>query len=391
MTGAAGSAWPDRHGGTGAVLFGAIAGVGMTGAALGVVGRAAAARAADGLGLLAVVLLGGLLARMVADGVPALAWLHWLTPFGLIGRTAPYAGDRVPPLVVLVAAWRSLAVRRGPRSAGTDVGSGRCATGRCAGPEPAARLAAGLAGHRARRPTRGWGTGRGAYFLLIGLLATAMIDFLRDNPASPSWRRPGSPSWQRSRATSPRCSRCSRSRSAPSLRPVAAAAADEAAGRLPRCCLCRSRGRWAATRREQSPSGCVVLACVAGLATWAGSAWVGRRLGLWGEARCADPVASSPSRCLGLGARPALALGWVPQARLALGGPAGGRRLSPAGLRRLLALAGVGPGCRRSPTAPRAGRADGRRGAAGHGGSPGAHLGRRRRADRRPSRERYEM
>ena len=41
----------------------------------------------------------------------------------------------------------------------------------------------GLAVHRARRPLAGWAAGAMAYFLLIGMLATTMTDFLRDNPA----------------------------------------------------------------------------------------------------------------------------------------------------------------------------------------------------------------
>jgi ABC-2 type transport system permease protein len=51
---------------------------------------------------LTVVLLGvGLLLRMLADGVPQLAWTAWATPFGLTARTAPFAENRVAPLLVL--------------------------------------------------------------------------------------------------------------------------------------------------------------------------------------------------------------------------------------------------------------------------------------------------
>ena len=38
---------------------------------------------------------------MLADGVPQLAWLAWTTPFGLTARAAPYADNRVAPLLVL--------------------------------------------------------------------------------------------------------------------------------------------------------------------------------------------------------------------------------------------------------------------------------------------------
>ena len=87
----------------GAVVFAAaLAGVGMTGAALGVLAAQLLPERRAASGLAITVLLGGLLVRMVADGVEALAWLHWLTPFGLIGRAAPFAGNRVLPLIVLV-------------------------------------------------------------------------------------------------------------------------------------------------------------------------------------------------------------------------------------------------------------------------------------------------
>jgi polyether ionophore transport system permease protein len=36
----------------------------------------------------------GLLARMVGDGVPVLAWLRWLSPFGLLELSRPCAGNR---------------------------------------------------------------------------------------------------------------------------------------------------------------------------------------------------------------------------------------------------------------------------------------------------------
>ena len=75
-------------------------------------------------GLSAGLLLVGLLVRMVADGIEWLGWTAWLTPFGLLSLSAPYAGDRSAPLGVLagmavvvgVVAWM-LAGRR-------DVGSG---------------------------------------------------------------------------------------------------------------------------------------------------------------------------------------------------------------------------------------------------------------------------
>ncbi|MER6593103.1 hypothetical protein ABT214_14870, partial [Micromonospora purpureochromogenes] len=51
----------------------------------------------------------GLLARMVGDGVPALAWLRWLPPYGPLALTRPYRDDRWAPLLVLALAAAVLA------------------------------------------------------------------------------------------------------------------------------------------------------------------------------------------------------------------------------------------------------------------------------------------
>ena len=138
-------------------------------------------RAASGLAT--ALLLAGLLARMVADGVPALAWLQWGTPFGLIGRIAPFAENRILPLVVLAGLVAAAGVLAVALAAGRDVGSGRVRGGeRRHTPSRLLRSLPGLALHRTRRATLTWGLGLSAYFLLIGLLATAMLDFLRANP-----------------------------------------------------------------------------------------------------------------------------------------------------------------------------------------------------------------
>jgi hypothetical protein len=89
----------------GALVFGAgIGGTGMLGAALGALTAQLLAERRAASGTAVSVLLAGLLLRMVADGQPALGWLHWLSPFGLIARSAPFAGDRVLPLAVLAVA-----------------------------------------------------------------------------------------------------------------------------------------------------------------------------------------------------------------------------------------------------------------------------------------------
>jgi ABC-2 type transport system permease protein len=177
----------------------------------------------------------------------------------------------------------------------------------------------GLALHRTRRPTLTWSAGVAAYFLLIGLLATAMLDFLRDNPLFAEFAaRAG---FVQLSSVEGYVASIFALLAVPigafAAARIAAAAHDEAAGRLT---LLYSqpvaRARWAAIEAGTVALGCVVLAAVAGLATWAGAAWVGAGLApgdaLWGA------ISVVPVALLCLGAALA-ALGWAPQSVLALG------------------------------------------------------------------------
>ncbi len=306
---------------TGAVLFAAaIAGLGMTGAALGVLAAQLLPERRAASGLATAVLLGGLLTRMVADGVPALAWLHWLTPFGLVGRTAPFAADRVLPLAVLAGLVAVVAVVAVALATGRDVGTGRL-PGRERGRTPSRLLGslAGLAVHRTRRPTLTWGVGLAAYFLLIGLLATAMVDFLRENPLFARLAEQAGIVELGSVAgyVASLFSLLAVPVGAFAAGRIAAAAHDESAGRLTLLfSLPVGRVRWAATEAAAVALGCVVLAAVAGLATWVGTVWVGAGLGVDDALRGALSVVPVALLCVGAALA---ALGWAPQAVLALG------------------------------------------------------------------------
>lgn len=48
------------------------------------------------------VLGGGLLARMIGDGLTELGWLRWLSPFGMFALGEPYAHNRLLPLLILL-------------------------------------------------------------------------------------------------------------------------------------------------------------------------------------------------------------------------------------------------------------------------------------------------
>jgi ABC-2 type transport system permease protein len=306
---------------TGALLFAAvIGGTGMVGAGLGAVAAQLLPerRAASGLGI--AVLLAGLLVRMVADGVPALAWAQWLSPFGLMARAEPFGANRTLPLLVLAGAVAGLVtltvVLAGRRDTGAGLLAGRDV--RSAGSGLLGSVPA-LAVHRSRRPVLGWALGIGLYFLLIGSLATTMMQFLRDNPLFAQMA--ATAGFGRLASVQGYVAALFTLLAIPigafAAARMSAAAADESAGRLTLLfSLPVARARWAATEAVAAALGCVVLAVVAGLTTWAGARAVDAPLGI-GES-VAGALSVVPVALLCLGAALA-ALGWVPQAVLPVG------------------------------------------------------------------------
>ena len=209
-------------GGSGAATY--ATGTALTGLLFAAVGAASGQLLGErrsATGLAAGLLIVGLLVRMVADGIDWLGWASWVTPFGLISLSAPYADDRWAPLGVLAlsvvavggAAW----VMAGRRDLGSGVLSVRPAR------RPRLRLLSNVWGFAVRRTLPafvGWGLALAAYFLLIGLLAVSLTDFLEANPRFAELAvRPGSPTWRRCRVTSRPCCCCCRCRLGCSRRP----------------------------------------------------------------------------------------------------------------------------------------------------------------------------
>ncbi|GAA0220613.1 polyketide antibiotic transporter [Cryptosporangium japonicum] len=131
----------------------------------------------------AVAVLGAtLLARMIGDGVEALGWLRWVSPFGLLELSRPYAGNRWSPLVLLLVAAVALMAAALVVAGRRDVGSGVLV----AGPRRSSTVLLGSVGGFAVRrllvPLTAWAIALGAYYLLIGLVADSALTFLRDNP-----------------------------------------------------------------------------------------------------------------------------------------------------------------------------------------------------------------
>jgi ABC-2 type transport system permease protein len=169
---------------SGALVHGAgIAAIGVFFVGLGAASGQAFAARATASGAVLAVLGAGLLARMIGDGVDALSALRWLSPFGLLELSRPYTDNRWTPVLLLAVAGVGLVLAAPAAATGRDLHggwvnppSGRAPRMALLGSTPA------FAVRRALRPLAGWSLGIGAYFLLIGLIATSMTDFLADSP-----------------------------------------------------------------------------------------------------------------------------------------------------------------------------------------------------------------
>lgn len=131
------------------------------------------------VGFLACALLG----RMLSDGVASLAWTAWLSPFGLVARVAPYADNRVAPLLVLACFALVFGVAAAVAAGGRDIGTGllTLSTRR----RPRIWLLGsikGFAARRALRPATAWVAGMATYLLIIGAVIASILDFFEENP-----------------------------------------------------------------------------------------------------------------------------------------------------------------------------------------------------------------
>lgn len=151
-------------------------------AAVGILAAQLALTRAGASGAAAAVLAASLLVRMLADGVPALSWAGWLSPFGLAGRVAPYAGNDPLPLLVLAVLAAAPAAAAVAVAARRDLGTAPVT--RTRGRAPRTRLLgspAGFALRRAIAPTLGWAVGVGAYYLLVGAMTASILEFFGTN------------------------------------------------------------------------------------------------------------------------------------------------------------------------------------------------------------------
>ncbi|WP_067857071.1 polyketide antibiotic transporter [Nocardia shimofusensis] len=291
----------------------AFAGVGLLAAQVFPSRAAAAGLAAAALGV-------SLLLRMLADGVTALAWTSWLTPFGLSARTAPYADNRIEPVLVLAvlaaaptAAALLLARRRDLGGALIMLPEARPARTRLLG------SLHGFAARRALAPTMGWAAGIGAYFLLLGALIASILEFFDKNPRFAELA--GTAGFAGLGTVSGFAAAMFALLAIPvglyaAIR-ISAVAADERARRWNLLhSLPLSRYRWAGTETAVTAAGVAILLAVAAVSMWFGAVITGAPLG-FGQA-LAGAFNVAPVVLLGLGAAVA-ALGWYPTAVGAIG------------------------------------------------------------------------
>jgi polyether ionophore transport system permease protein len=125
----------------------------------------------------------GLVLRMIADASHQLAWSAWATPFGLTARAAPYAENRIVPLIVLSAFPIMLAGAALFAARHRDLGDGIVAVADCRPPRTRSlQSIGGFALRRAGRTTLGWATGIAAYFLLVGAMFVSILVLFQTNP-----------------------------------------------------------------------------------------------------------------------------------------------------------------------------------------------------------------
>lgn len=311
----------------GAVLYGAVlALIGMGAAAWGALAgqlagdrRRAATLAAAGIGA-------GLLARMVADGVDTFAWLHWVTPFGLLGLTEPFTANRTAPLAVLASAaavFAFLALVAGRRR---DLGDGLVVSrASYRAWTVLLRSVPRFAARRSLGPVTAWGIGIGLYFLVVGLLASSVTVFLAENPVFAELAA------QAGFGSLTTVTGYVASLFAVLAIPlglyaasrISASGADEEARMLTLLFSAPvTRRRWYLVETSAALVGTVLLAVAAGLAAWAGAAAVGADVSA--GAAVAGAVNVLPVAWLSLGAALA-AFGWWPTVIVPVGAvPAAG-------------------------------------------------------------------
>jgi ABC-2 type transport system permease protein len=256
--------------------------------------------------------------RMIADGSHQLAWLAWATPFGLTARAAPYADNRIVPLIVLGAFPIVLAGAALVAARHRDLGDGIVAV-----PDsrpPRTRLLQSIGGfalRRAGRTTLGWATGIAASFLVVGALLASILELFQTNPRFAELAAAAGIALSVNVVAAALFSLLAVPTGLYAAMRLAAMVADEKAGRWTLLFAEPiSRVRLVSTEIMVTVGGVVALHCSAAVAVWSGAKITGAPLQLTDS--LAGALNSLPVALLAAGAA-AVGVGWLPSAAGAIG------------------------------------------------------------------------
>ena len=306
---------------TGAVLYAAgIACVALTFATVGLLAAQVMPSRSGATGLAVAALGVGLILRMISDGSHRLAWSAWVTPFGVAARLAPYAENRVLPLIVLGAFPIVLAGAAVSAARHRDVGDGLVALSVTRPPHARLlRSVGGFALRRTARTTLGWATGIAAYFFLVGVLLSSILELFQTNPRLAKLAAPagtGGHDLVNAGAAVLFGVLAVPTGLYAAIR-LAAMVSDEKSGRLTLLFAQPiSRVRLVTTEVAITVGGVIALHCSAAVAIWGGAEIAGAPLQL--SDSLAGALNSVPLALLAAGAA-AVGVGWLPSATVAIG------------------------------------------------------------------------
>jgi ABC-2 type transport system permease protein len=304
---------------TGAVIHAAgITCVALTFATTALLAAQVMPRRSAATGLTVAALGVGLMLRMIADGSHQLAWSAWATPFGLTARAAPYADNRIVPLIVLGAFPIVLAGAALVAARHRDLGDGIVAV-----PDsrpPRTRLLQSIGGfalRRAGRTTLGWATGIAASFLVVGALLASILELFQTNPRFAELAAAAGIALSVNVVAAALFSLLAVPTGLYAAMRLAAMVADEKAGRWTLLFAEPiSRVRLVSTEIMVTVGGVVALHCSAAVAVWSGAKITGAPLQLTDS--LAGALNSLPVALLAAGAA-AVGVGWLPSAAGAIG------------------------------------------------------------------------
>jgi polyether ionophore transport system permease protein len=278
-------------------------------------------RRSSATGLTVAALGVGLTLRMIADGSHHLAWLAWVTPFGLTARSAPYAENRIVPLIVLGAFPIVLAGAALFAARHRDVGDGVVAV-----PDsrpPRTRMLQSIGRFALRRTwwtTLAWAMGIAAYFFLAGVLLASILELIHTNPRLAELAGAAGRDGRElvNVAAAALFSLLAVPTGLYAAMRLGAMVADEKAGRWTLLFAQPiSRVRLLSTEIVVTVGGVVALHCSAAVAVWGGATITGTPMQL--SDSLAGALNSLPVALLAAAAA-SVGVGWFPSAAAAIGG-----------------------------------------------------------------------